>query len=1064
MPLFGRDTWVTGPFPRGVLLLESLSGGEALGRLFGFELGLLSSESTIDADAVLGKPMAVGMRLDSGDERFFHGLVTSFRKVGATQLHTRYQVVLRPRMRLLGHASDCRIFNQAGQTALDIVTAVLAERGVTDVDAGALSAHAYRRREYCVQYRESDLNFVERLLEDEGIYCFFKHAQAKHILVLADSIAAHEKATGYASVPYFQEARHSAGSEEHFWNLHARRSLYPGRHTVLTGYHPTELRRKQPEFGRSTSEELVAGYEFEHYDDAGALTEPAETQDEANRRRLICAAANRTIEVDGNTMGLGTGDLVSLRKGADVPFWTDQDFAKTYLVVAADYEISIDQYETGHALGMDQPFRAHYRLLDADVPFHPQRIARKPVIPGPQTALVVGPAGEEIWTDELGCVMVQFDWDRLGKRNEKSSCWVRVGQPWAGSQWGGIRIPRIGQEVMVRFLDGDPDRPVIAGQLYNADQMPPYELPEHKTQSGIKSRSSKNGSADNFNEIRFEDLNGREALHVQAERDMSTLVKHCQDLQVGANRSIEVGHDETNQVRQDRDHTVDVNDSVVVGGTHDKTVVGKVTQIYGGDHSRKVDGDQELFAEQNKDEHVGKAHTLTTDKKFRLNQGATSMTFKNLNVSLSSAGVITMLAGGATISIDQTGLVTLDSPTGIKLESGSSSLAVLPGGVALSSPAITAATAAGTTMAMGKEALAMSGKRVAIEAQGVCKIQGQSKLKLQESEGKKAKQDGKSADADEVDAAVRARRPKQKQAAPDSTSLGIHVVDLDGKPQAGLAFQIKKPDGSTQNGKLDKAGRGTVKSAKPGKFAVTFPDLDGGDWDGDGADKLKERSEASKVKATSEDRVPAIARDKGFLNWRTVWNFAGNADLRKLRENPNLLCGGDMVAIPSKLKREARVVGGGAEFVVQQEEERIVTLRLLDAGQKPLAGARYQSKTGDPNINRGVVPEDGWVTVAVPRDAGTLVLDLYLSGQEDGHPLAMRFDVHDEPLGDTTEHKNQRLLNLGLVTEPPDGAPGEDEDAAVALARHRAMLGKQADDEELLDDLTALHDGGEDEG
>ena len=196
-----------------------------------------------------------------------------------------------------------------------------------------------------------------------------------------------------------------------------------------------------------------------------------------------------------------------------------------------------------------------------------------------------------------------------------------VAQSWAGAEWGAQFLPRIGEEVVVAFLAGDPDRPIIRGHIYNKDHVPPYDLPANKTQSGIKTRSTKGGTASNFNEIRFEDKKGQEELHLQAERDMSTLIKQCQAMNVGTDRIVLVGNNETNHVKGNRALTVDLNDSVVIGGTHDKTVSGTVTQIYGGDHSRKVDGEQELFAEKNKDEHVGQAHKLTTDKKFQSQPG-----------------------------------------------------------------------------------------------------------------------------------------------------------------------------------------------------------------------------------------------------------------------------------------------------------------------------------------------------------------------------------------------------------------------------------------------------------
>jgi type VI secretion system secreted protein VgrG len=735
MALLGRDTSVTGPFPEGVLLLEHLTGTEALGVPYELDLVLLSKDPNLDADDAIGMPMAIGIKLNNQEHRYFHGMVIEFAKVGATRLHTRYAATLRPRLAQFGDTFDCRVFNDPSQDALSIVTDVLAKRGLTDVESASITDHAYRAREYCVQFRESDLNFVQRLLEEEGIYYFFKHEEAKHTLVLADSITGHETATGYESILYSQKERKVAGSEEHFWGMKVRRGLYPGRHTILSGYDPTEIRPKQPQFGHGTSEDLVTAYPYEHYDYPGGLSDPEEAQQEAAIRTQVGGVNHTVIEVDGNTVGLGVGNLVSLRKSLQdfdeiLPFWSEEDFLQQYLIIGATYTISIDQAETGEVAGSDEPFKARYRLLNSQTQFRPSRTTRKPVMSGSQTALVVGPAGEEMWTDDLGRVRVQFDWDRLGEHNEKSSCWVRVSQVWAGAKWGAIHIPRIGHEVLVDFLDGDPDRPIITGRAYNADNMPPYDLPANQTQSGIKSRSSKGGTASNFNEIRFEDKKGQEELHTQAEKDMSTLVKHNQTLSVGVDRSIVVGNDESTHIKHNRQTTVDLNDDVVIGGTHDKTVTGAVTQIYGDDHMRKVDGNQLLVAEKNKTEHVKLVYTLTTDEMFQLNQDATSMTFEGTNVTLDSAGMITMKAGGATVMVDKAGMVTVMSPTGINLLCGGSGLSILPGGIAIAAAAVTAAAGGASKMEMGEKNVILKSKTVTIEAEDTCSIKGKSVLKL----------------------------------------------------------------------------------------------------------------------------------------------------------------------------------------------------------------------------------------------------------------------------------------------------------------------------------------------
>jgi len=810
MALLGRDTSVTGPFPQGVLLLEALKGQEALGRPYKFQLGLLSKDPSLAPDDVIGKPLAVGIRLVTGEERFFHGIVTDFAKVGTTHLHTRYVAELRSMLSLFDHTLDCRIFNDPSQNALTIITAVLAQRGLTDVESGALRDHVYRKRDYCVQYRESDLRFGQRLLEDEGIYYFFKHEEAKHTLVFADSITGHETVAGYESILYTPEERRVAGSEEHFWNMKVRKEVYSGRHTVLSGYDPTAMRPRQQQFGRATSEDLVTAYPFEHYDYPGGLSVPEEAQQEAAVRSQACRVIHTSIEVEGNTMGLGLGNLVSLRPGPgsaeSPPFWTEKDFDKQYLVTGASYSLSIDQLETGDVAGSDEPFKAKYQLQDSQTQFRPQHTTAKPHMNGPQTALVVGPAGEEIWTDKLGRVMVQFDWDRLGSRNEKSSCWVRVAQAWAGARWGAQYLPRVGQEVIVTFLDGDPDRPIVRGHIYNKDNMPPYDLPANQTQSGIKSRSTKSGAANNFNEIRFEDKKGHEELHFQAEKDMSTLVKHNQTLHVGTDRIIVVGNDETNHVRNDRQLTVDLNDNVVIGGTHDKTIMGVVTQIYGSDHSRKVDGQQEFVEEKNKDEHVTHAHKLTTDKKFQLNQGPTNMTFKGGNVTVDSAGTITIQANGATVCLDKTGKASLDSPTGIKLVAGGSSLSILPGGVVLASPAVTAAAGgAGSVVAMGEEAVAIKSKTVTIQADGVCSIKGKSALKLQE-EGPKGKERGSGGER-KVPPSSGTNATASGGEEPHVYDEQIQLVDDDtGKPIADCPYVILQGDCLLQEGRTDQTG------------------------------------------------------------------------------------------------------------------------------------------------------------------------------------------------------------------------------------------------------------------
>lgn len=308
--------------------------------------------------------------------------------------------------------------------------------------------------------------------------------------------------------------------------------------------------------------------------------------------------------------------------------------------------------------------------------------------------------------------------------------------------------------------------------------------------------------------------------------------------------------------------------------------------------------------------------------------------------------------------------------------------------------------------------------------------------------------------------------PSQMRAMMEASALAIHVVDLDGTPQAGLAFAIRMPDGGDASGKLDEGGRGQAKSSAPGVFTVRFPELDGADWDGDGALDLpaeEERGEASRQKATVEDRVPVIARERGFRNWRTVWRFVGNQKLREERENPNVLWDGDEVVVPSRVERVAEVAGGQAEYVVQARRERVVNLRLLDADLVPFAGVRYQANVGEPAENRGVVPDSGWVTLDVPAGTNKVVFSLYLSENPDDPPFEWECAVQDAALGDSAAGKAQRLCNLGFASKVPEGeAPGDDFD--LGLFGYRAWAEDQeADDAALLADLLSTHDDGDDE-
>ncbi|MGC4095085.1 MAG: type VI secretion system tip protein TssI/VgrG [Polyangiaceae bacterium] len=374
------------------------------------------------------------------------------------------------------------------------------------------------------------MNFVSRILEQEGIYYFFKHEKGKHTLVLADSPSSHEKVKGYEEIPYYPPQHKERRERDHIDAWFATRQIRPGTFTArdfnFTAPKPMHVSLEHP------NEHAHAHYEV--YDYPGEFVVSAEGETQTHVRLEELQVEHDTVRGKGNVRAFTVGALFKLEN------YPRDDQNKEYLLTELTYSIRVSGYESGKQSGEPPDYAVSFSAIDARRQFRPPRLTRKPRVEGPQTARVVGKKGEEaaeISTDNYGRVHILFHWDRLNQNAGEPSCTVRVAQLWAGTGFGGIHIPRIDQEVIVEFLEGDPDRPIITGRVYNQDNMPPYTLPDNKTQSGIKSRSATKGTDNNFNEIRFEDKKGSEELHIQAEKDMTTLVKHDQSTTVQNNRS-----------------------------------------------------------------------------------------------------------------------------------------------------------------------------------------------------------------------------------------------------------------------------------------------------------------------------------------------------------------------------------------------------------------------------------------------------------------------------------------------------------------------------------------------
>ncbi|WP_454836513.1 type VI secretion system Vgr family protein [Pseudomonas lini] len=541
---------ITSPLGPDVLLLKDMGGGEELGRLFNYELQLHSLDNAIDLNQLLGKPMCLSLQLDGGGERYFHGIVARCSQNVDQGQFASYQATLRPWLWLLTRTSDCRIFQNL--TIPQIIKQVFRDLGFSDFE-DALS-RPYREWEYCVQYRETSFDFVSRLMEQEGIYYFFRHEQGRHVLVLADAYGAHTSAPGYASVPYYPKNEQQR-ERDHIHDWHLAQQVQPGS-LELNDY---DFQRPSARIDvRSAMPRPHTAGDYPLYDYPGTYVQSADGEHYARTRIEALQTQHEQVEFAGNARGLGSGHLFSLTG------FSRQDQNREYLIVGTRYSISQESGETGIGAASAQ-FESSLTCIDAQQSYRPLPNTHRPIVKGPQTALVVGPKGEEIWTDQFGRVKVHFYWDRHDQSNENSSCWIRVSQSWAGKNWGSMQIPRIGQEVIVSFLEGDPDRPIITGRVYNAEQTVPYDLPENATQSGMKSRSSKGGSPANFNEIRMEDKKGAEQLYIHAERNQEIVVEVDESHSVGHDRNKSIGHNETVTIGNNRLRIVKQEDILSVG-------------------------------------------------------------------------------------------------------------------------------------------------------------------------------------------------------------------------------------------------------------------------------------------------------------------------------------------------------------------------------------------------------------------------------------------------------------------------------------------------------------------
>jgi type VI secretion system secreted protein VgrG len=806
-----------------VLLLR---GSEAVSVPFAFHVEFHRVDGgKVGLPDLVGAEGQVVLRRTDGTERVVHGIVDAAELVGVDRDRPRYRVRIVPRLALLARGQDSRIFQ--GKSAPEVVKEVLDEGKVAFRSS---VKGAYPKRDYCVQYRESDLAFVERLLAEEGIFYFFEFADGKHTLVLADAPDAFADVEGDAQIPFRPGAEASVETDvEHVSRLVRATGVRPGRATRrdFDYLHPAL------DVTCSVSEDASGAEIYECRLGPG---------DVASAKRL---ARVRLEEARGDEVEVqGDGSCLRVFPGLrfEVVEHEDATLNQKYEVVGVEHEARQEE-RAGAAGGISHRHRFHFVARPAGTPVRPEGKPRA-VLPGTQTATAVGPAGEEIHVDEHGRIKVQFHWDRHGKKDDKSSCWIRAAQPWAGAGPGWSRIPRIGQEVVVHFLDGDPDRPLVVGAVYDGANPPPIALPGDKTRSTVRSDSSPGGGGSN--ELRFEDVAGGEEIfrHAQkdekakVEHDAETTIGHDATLAVGKDRTLHVGRNQALEVARLDASEVKKDQSLTVAAARSTVVTGSQEEAVSGNESVNVGGSQEVRIGVASAATIGAAAALTVGGAYAVTVGAAYNTAVG-GLHALQVGVEELLISRS--SSEETVAKSFDRKVG-----GDHAISV-EAGVTLGVGGDFTGTVSGKESGEAKAEVSLMGKKVRLQAQdelvllvggkllvslkqsgdvaisaSAFSVKADGDLKLKGGEVKMIA--GESAASKMVQ--VKALE-KMRQARGTAT---VAVEDANGKPLASVRFRAELPDGTVTEGVTDASGHASIPSPKEGDIKLSFPDVDDDSW------------------------------------------------------------------------------------------------------------------------------------------------------------------------------------------------------------------------------------------
>ncbi len=695
------------PLGKDKLLFRRMAGVEELGRIFQYELELCSEDTNITFDDIIGQNVTIRMNYAASDARFINGVVSRFSRTQEVEDLTYYQATVVPAAWFLTRTADCRIYQSMDAAA--IIKDVLKEQGITDVEY-KLGSTTYPTREFTVMYRESYFEFISRLMEQEGIYYYFKHEDGKHTMVLINASSLHEAQPGFEEMEFNPRDPGSIDQDSIFYWVEM--GLFESNHFTYADY--SLETPKNIMFGESEVSRGNAKANLKRFDYPGRYSVVADAANYAKYRAEEFQAGYQTFKAECVIRGAACGALFAMTGYPLASQNTDYIITSTTInVVGDDYTSSpVEEQKL-------DPFKCSFMAIKKTEQYRSESVTRKPFVHGPQTAIVVGPSGDEIHTDEYGRIKVQFHWDRYGKSDENSSCFIRLAQNWAGKNWGAVTLPRIGQEVVVEFLEGDPDRPIIIGSLYNADNKPPYALPTNMTMTVMKSNTSKGGEG--FNEIRFEDKKENEQIFVHGQKNFDKRILNDSFEWVGNDHHLQVINDRKEKVDNDKHETVGRDHIELIERDHNVTIKGKEAIKITDSHSSTVEGDVIEVYKANHSEEVTADYFLKGDNICI--EAATNVTIKV------GDSYIAIESGGVTIGT--TGDIELKADGDIVLEAGGDCTVTADGNIELESTGDTTIAATGSGEFSGTGGLTLSSDATAEMSSPATTVSGDGSLTLE---------------------------------------------------------------------------------------------------------------------------------------------------------------------------------------------------------------------------------------------------------------------------------------------------------------------------------------------